>query len=111
MLNRIIDFHLRHRWFVVIGLLGLIALGLQSFYLIPIDAFPDLTNNQIVVITECPAMAPAEVEMLVTFPIETALMGLPKTTEYLVGVEARPVDGDARLRGFRRDLFRAADRQ
>lgn len=79
MLNRIIDFHLRHRWFVIVGLLGLIGLGLYSMYLIPIDAFPDLTNNQVVVLTECPAMAPSEVEMLVTFPIETALMGLPQT--------------------------------
>ncbi len=47
--------------------------------LIPIDAFPDLTNNQVVVITECPGMAPAEVEQLVTFPIETSLMGIPNT--------------------------------
>ncbi len=79
MLNRIIDFHLRHRWFVLAGLVGLIALGVYSLLEIPIDAFPDLTNNQVVVITECPAMAPSEVEMLVTFPIETALMGLPRT--------------------------------
>ena len=79
MLNRLIDFHLRHRVFVLTGLLGVVALGVYSMYNIPIDAFPDLTNNQVVVTTECPAMAPSEVEMLVTFPIETALMGLPRT--------------------------------
>ena len=79
MLNRLIDFHLRHQWFVIVGLLGVIALGVHSMLLIPVDAFPDLTNNQVVVITECPAMAPSEVEALVTFPIETALMGLPRT--------------------------------
>ncbi len=79
MLNRIVDFHLRHRWFVLAGLSGLIALGLYTLSQIPIDAFPDLTNNQVVVITECPSMAPTEVEQLVTFPIETALMGVPKT--------------------------------
>jgi cobalt-zinc-cadmium resistance protein CzcA len=79
MLNRLIDFHLRHRWFVVIGLTGLVAFGVYSMLQIPVDAFPDLTNNQVVVITECPAMAPSEVEALVTFPIETALMGLPRT--------------------------------
>jgi heavy metal efflux system protein len=78
MLNRIIDFHLRHRWFVLAGLGGLIALGLYTLSQIPIDAFPDLTNNQVVVVTECPAMAPSEVEQLVTFPIETALMGVPR---------------------------------
>ncbi|MEK7405315.1 MAG: CusA/CzcA family heavy metal efflux RND transporter, partial [Acidobacteriota bacterium] len=79
MLNRLIDFHLAHRWFVLAGLAGIVALGLYTVSQIPIEAFPDLTNNQVVVITECPAMAPSEVEQLVTFPIETALMGLPKT--------------------------------
>src|SRR5512147_1872667 len=79
MLNRIIDFHLRHRWFVLAGLAGLIGLGLYVMLQIPIDAFPDLTSNQVVVITECPAMPPSEVEQLVTFPIETALMGIPRT--------------------------------
>jgi heavy metal efflux system protein len=79
LLRRIIDFHLDHRWFVLVGLLGLIGLGLYSMSQIAIDAFPDLTNNQITVITECPSMAPTEVEQLVTFPIETALMGLPRS--------------------------------
>ena len=44
---------------------------------IPIDAFPDLTNNQVVIITECPGLPPTEVEQLVTYPIESAIMGLP----------------------------------
>jgi cobalt-zinc-cadmium resistance protein CzcA len=79
MLHRLIDFHLRHRWFVLAGLAGLVGFGVYAMLHIPIDAFPDLTNNQVVVITECPAMAPNEVEMLVSFPIETALMGLPRT--------------------------------
>lgn len=79
MLGRLIDFHLKHRWFVLTGLVALVALGAYTLSEIPIDAFPDLTNNQVVVVTECPAMAPAEVEQLVTFPIETALMGLPRT--------------------------------
>jgi len=79
MLGPLIDFHLRHRWVVLAGLAGLLTYGLYSLSQIPVDAFPDLTNNQVVVTTECPAMAPSEVEMLVTYPIETALMGLPKT--------------------------------
>ena len=79
MLNRIIDFHLKHRWFVIAGLAGLVGFGVYVTLQIPIDAFPDLTNNQVVVVTECPAMAPSEVEQLVTFPIETALMGIPRT--------------------------------
>lgn len=80
VLNRIIDFHLRQRWVVLLGLIVVIGLGLWSMFQIPIDAFPDLTNNQVVVITECPSMAPVEVEQLVSFPIESALMGIPRTT-------------------------------
>jgi cobalt-zinc-cadmium resistance protein CzcA len=79
MLKRLIDFHLDHRWFVLFGLIGIVAFGFYTMLQIPIEAFPDLTNNQVVVITEAPAMAPSEVEQLVTFPIETALMGMPKT--------------------------------
>jgi cobalt-zinc-cadmium resistance protein CzcA len=81
MLKRIIDFHLEHRFFVLIGVLGIVAAGIYSLLQIPVDAFPDLTNNQVVVITSCPGMAPADVEQLVTFPIETSLMGIPKTQE------------------------------
>ena len=81
MLRGLIDFHLHSRWAVLIGLFAIAAYGLYSVSQIPIEAFPDLTNNQVVVVTECPAMAPAEVEMLVTYPIETAMMGLPKMEE------------------------------
>jgi heavy metal efflux system protein len=79
LLRKIIDFHLQHRLFVLVGLGGLIALGFWALSRIPIDAFPDLTNNQVVIITEAPGMAPAEVEQLITFPIEAAMMGLPHT--------------------------------
>lgn len=79
LLQRLIDFHLQHRLFVLVGLVSLIFLGLRALALIPIDAFPDLTNNQVVIITEAPGMAPVEVEQMVTFPIEAAMMGLPRT--------------------------------
>ncbi|MEZ5351762.1 MAG: CusA/CzcA family heavy metal efflux RND transporter [Bryobacteraceae bacterium] len=81
MLNRLIDFALDNRWMVLVSLGVLIVYGLLAVSEIPIDAFPDLTNNQVVVITECPAMSAAEVELLVTYPIEAALMGLPRKLE------------------------------
>ena len=81
LLRRIIDFHLDHHWVVLFGLIVLIGAGLSALYQIPIDAFPDLTNNQVTVITEAAGMAPVEVEQLVTFPIESAMMGLPETEE------------------------------
>ncbi len=79
MLSRLIDFHIRNRLIVISGLLLLIAAGLYTLSQLPIDAFPDLTNNQVTVITECPAMPPSEVEQLVTYPIEVVLMGIPRT--------------------------------
>ncbi len=81
MLNRLVDAALKNRWLVALGLIVLCVVGLRALTELPIDAFPDLTNNQVVVMTECPSMSAAEVEAQVTFPIETTVMGLPKTTE------------------------------
>ena len=79
MLQRIIDFHLQQRWVVLLGVIVIIVVGVTTMLRLPVDAFPDLTNNQVVIVTECPSMAPSEVEQLVTFPIESALMGIPRT--------------------------------
>jgi heavy metal efflux system protein len=77
MLRRVIDFSLDNRWVVLSVTVALIALGLYTMWNIPIEAFPDLTNTQVDVTVETPGMSPTEVEQLVTFPLETALMGLP----------------------------------
>src|SRR2546423_8000918 len=77
MLNHIIDFTLEHRGFILIGALVIAGVGGYALYTIPVDAFPDLTNNQVVVVTEAPGLPPTEVEQLVTFPIEQAMLGLP----------------------------------
>jgi heavy metal efflux system protein len=79
MVNRLIDACLDNRWLVLLLLASFVGLGIWVTLQIPIDAFPDLTNNQVVIITECPGMPPTEVEQLVTFPVESTLMGLPKT--------------------------------
>lgn len=79
MLRALIDFSLDNRWLTLLLLVAFLTAGAYVALQIPMDAFPDLTNNQVVVITECPAMPPSEVEQLVTFPIESALMGLPRT--------------------------------
>ncbi len=81
MARRLIDAFLDRPWLVVIALGALMALGLRAMFNIPIDAFPDLTNNQVSIVTEAPGMAAVEVEDLVTFPIESALMGIPDTQE------------------------------
>jgi heavy metal efflux system protein len=77
VLTRIVDFALNNRWLVLAGLAALVITGGYVLSNLPIDAFPDLTNNQVVVVTECPAMSSTEVDELVTYPVESALVGMP----------------------------------
>ncbi len=79
MLNRIINFALDNGVATLSLLICFTAFGIYTAVSIPIDAFPDLTNNQVVIITESPGFPPTEVEQLITYPIETAVMGLPNT--------------------------------
>ena len=81
MLNRIIDLTLAYRWLVLIGILALLAGGGYALYTIPVEAFPDLTNNQVVVVANAPSLPPSEVEQLVTYPIERSMLGLPNKEE------------------------------
>ena len=81
MLNRIIDLTLAYRWLVLIGILALLGAGGYALYTIPVEAFPDLTNNQVVVVTDAPSLPPTEVEQLVTYPIERVMLGLPNKLE------------------------------
>jgi heavy metal efflux system protein len=82
MLNFILETVLRQRAAVLVGVLVLITVGLWSASKLPMDALPDITNVQVQVNTEVPALAPEEVEQQVTFPIEKHLMGLPGLIEF-----------------------------
>ena len=62
---------------MLLCLAALVATGIAALRELPVEAFPDLTNNQVVVITEAPGLAVTEVEQRVSYPIETALMGVP----------------------------------
>lgn len=77
-MQRLIDFLLNNRWLVLGMLLLIIVGGIATMLQLPMEAFPDLTNNQVVVTVDCPGMSPVEVEQLVTYPLETVMMGLPK---------------------------------
>jgi cobalt-zinc-cadmium resistance protein CzcA len=76
-MKALIHFALRQRGAVVGFTLALMAAGLYALQHIPFDAFPDLTGTRVEVITTAPGMAPEEVERLVTYPIESSLMGVP----------------------------------
>ena len=78
MLERIIRAAIVHRWIVIFLALSVSALGIWNYSRLPIDAVPDITNVQVQVNTEAPGYSPLESEQRVTFPVETALAGLPK---------------------------------
>lgn len=81
MMERLIRFSLEHRLIVLLAVTALIVGGVASFNHLPIDAFPDVTPVQVQVITHAPALAPPEIERLVTFPLEIELTNLPGKTE------------------------------
>src|SRR5206468_8730778 len=81
LIDRLIAASLRHRALVVGATTLLAAAGLWSFATLNTDAFPDLTPNQVLVMIEVPGLSPAEVEQQVTYPMEVAMLGLPRTTD------------------------------
>ena len=78
MLSRIIGFSIRQRWLVLAVVVGLAALGVWSASRLPIDAVPDITNVQVQINTEAEGFSPLEAEQRITYPIETAIAGVPK---------------------------------
>ena len=77
MHNKIVDISLRYRFFVILGIIGITALGVHQYSQLPVDAFPDISPVMVPVFAEAHGMAPEEVERLITFPIESSMNGLP----------------------------------
>lgn len=80
MFNFIVESSLRQRLFVLIAALLLMVGGFYSAQKLPVDVFPDLNRPTVTVMTEAPGMAPEEVEQFVSFPLESALNGMPGVT-------------------------------
>ncbi len=78
MLDKIIRFSIRNRWFVLVLTIVIATVGIYSFRLLPIDAVPDITNVQVQINTEASGYSPLEVEQRITFPVETAMAGIPQ---------------------------------
>ncbi|MFW6197608.1 MAG: efflux RND transporter permease subunit [Myxococcota bacterium] len=81
MIERIVDFSVRNRYLVIFGVLLVGSLGVRSLEDLPIDAVPDVTNVQVQVLTDAPALGPLEVEQFITFPVEAVMSGLPQLEE------------------------------
>lgn len=77
MIESILRLSIERRYLVVSFSLVLIALGIWSFQRLPIDALPDITNMQVQINTAAPGYSPLEAEQRITYPVETALAGLP----------------------------------
>ena len=76
MINRIIEWSLRNRFLVFCGVALLIGFGVRAVYRTPVDAIPDLSENQVVVFADWPGRSPQEVEDQVTYPLSVNLQGL-----------------------------------
>jgi cobalt-zinc-cadmium resistance protein CzcA len=77
VIKHILAFSVHQRWLVVLLTLAAAALGIWSLSRLPIDAVPDITNNQVQINTIAPSLSPFDVEKQVTYPVETALAGIP----------------------------------
>jgi cobalt-zinc-cadmium resistance protein CzcA len=81
MLDKLIRFVLHQRLLVILGAIILAVGGLFAWRSLPIDAFPDVTNVQVMILTEAPGLAPLDVEQQITAPIELTMQGLPGVTQ------------------------------
>ena len=81
MLDQIIRFSIKNKSIVLLGTLGLILLGIFNFRHLPIDALPDITNNQVQIITSSPSLATQEIEQLITYPLEQSIKTVPRLIE------------------------------
>src|SRR6187431_1399076 len=77
MINRLVEFSLRHRFLIVAAYVGVVAWGWWALTRTPIDAIPDLSDNQVIVFTDWTGRSPQEVEDQVTYPLTVSLQGLP----------------------------------
>ncbi len=80
-MHRLIEFSLRNKFLVLIIAAVIVGVGVRSMLRLPIDAVPDVTPNQVLVLTQAPGLGPVEVERFITFPVETSMSGLPGITE------------------------------
>ena len=81
MLDKIIQFSIKNKFIILLFTLVLVAWGSYSIKNLPLDALPDVTNNQVQIITTAPTLASQEVEQLITYPLEQSVKTIPKVIE------------------------------
>src|SRR5512139_1528855 len=81
MLEAVIAQTVKYRNLVILGVLVLVVMGVYSYSRLPIDAFPDVTNVQVEILSTAPGLSALEIERFVTYPIENAMRGLPDVVQ------------------------------
>lgn len=81
MINSIIDFSIRNKLIIGLFTVALVAAGIWSITKVPLDAVPDITNNQVQIITQAPNLGTEDIEQFVTYPVELAMANLPGVLE------------------------------
>ena len=81
MIDRLITFALHQRVFVLVLVTALVAFGWRALSNLPIEAFPDVQDVQVQIVTQLPGLAPEEVERSVTLPIEREMSGVPRQAQ------------------------------
>ena len=111
MIERLMAWSLRNRLAVVFLVAAILVLGAWSARTIPIDAFPDVTNIQVEVVSTAPGLSPLEIEQFVTYPIESSMRGLPglslmrSVTKYGISVVTLVFDDDVDIYFARQLVF------
>src|SRR5499433_1449330 len=77
MIQKLIDFSLENRFLVLAAALMLFAWGAVSFHQLPVEAYPDVANNYVEIITQWPGISAEQIEQQVTIPLEISMNGIP----------------------------------
>ena len=98
MMRGIVDFALKNRWIVLGGTVLLTLWGVLAFRDLPIEAYPDVANNYVQIITQWPGRSAEEIERQVTVPVEIQMAGIPHLTHRDDSADLRPHQRCDRLR-------------
>lgn len=81
MFQKLIEFSIKHKAVVLVMTVALLAWGIWSLVRLPFDSTPDITNNQVQIVTQAPSLGAQEVEQYITSPLEMSLANIPRVTE------------------------------
>ncbi len=82
MIEKLVDFSLENRFLVLVAVILLLGWGAISFHQLPVEAYPDVANNYVEIITQWPGISAEQIEQQVTIPLEIVMNGIPHVTHF-----------------------------